>query len=138
MDDVNESIQYWQYALIGTVIGAKIHVHAMKRFVASRWSLTHQIHMADSGIFVFRFDSTEDQVDVLGGGPWMINGSFPLVLKKWTPRISLDPCTLVDYPVWIKLPGLDLQFWSPLMLGKIASLIGKPCCIDKLTVQKIG
>lgn len=36
VDDFCDSIEFWSFALIGTVVGAKIPVDAMKRFVASR------------------------------------------------------------------------------------------------------
>lgn len=134
--DVSESIEFWQFALVGTVIGARIPLDGMRRFVESLWQLSPQIHMADNGVYVFRFDSVEDQLRVLGGGPWLVKGTFPLALKQWSPGLALDPSALVDYPVWVKLPGLDLQFWSPTVLGKIASLIGKPCYVDKLTASR--
>lgn len=95
-----------------------------------------QIHVAENGVFIFRFDTEEDMLHVYGGGPWMVKGVHPLILKQWSPGTSLDPCSLVNFPVWIKLPNLDLQFWSPSMLGKIASHIGKPCYIDKLTANR--
>lgn len=75
-------------------------------------------------------------LEVYGGGPWMIKRVHPLLLKKWSPGTALDPSSIVDFPVWIKLPHLDLQFWSPNMLGKIASHVGKPCFVDKLTANK--
>lgn len=44
----------------------KIHVDAMKRFVASRWNLTPHIHIANSGVFVFQFQSEEEMLGGLG------------------------------------------------------------------------
>lgn len=51
--------------------------------------------------------------------------------------MKLDASSLQFLPVWIKLPDLDLQFWMTHMLGKIASMLGKPFGIDKLTNDKI-
>lgn len=120
-EDVVDSIDYWKYALIGTVVGARIPVEAMKRFVTARWNMSPQIHVADGGVFVFRFQSEEEQLDVFGGGPWMIKGVYPLLLKQWSPGVSLDPGSIVDYPVWVQLPNLDLQF-GPL-LCKVGLLV---------------
>lgn len=81
VDDMSEVIDYWKFALIRMVIGAKIPIDAMTRFVASRWNLQPKIHVANSGVFVFRFNSEDDQLSVFGGGPWMVKGVHPLVLK---------------------------------------------------------
>ena len=51
-------------------------------------------------------------------------------------RSSLDPNSLQSFLVWVKFPNLDLQFWNNKMIGKIASMLGKPCYMDKLTASK--
>lgn len=73
----------------------------MERFVRARWSVTPKVHVADKGVYVFRFETEHDMMVVYGGGPWMVKGSYPLVLKCWKPGVTLDPATLKDFPVWI-------------------------------------
>ena len=41
-------------------------------------------------------------------------------------------------PIWIKLPGLDFKYWSPIGLSKIGSLIGKLLMEDQNTEKKLG
>ena len=37
--------------------------------------------------------------------------------------------------VWINLPGLPIECWHPNALGKIASKVGKPIVMDKMTAS---
>lgn len=70
-------------------------------------------------------------------GYWTINGMYPLLLKQWKLGMQLDVKSMQMLPIWIKLPDLALQFWTVNMLSRIASMIGKPCGIDKLTRDKV-
>ncbi|XP_009777941.1 uncharacterized protein [Nicotiana sylvestris] len=38
-------------------------------------------------------------------------------------------------PIWVNLPGLPIQCWAEENLGRIASLLGKPICTDRLTAE---
>lgn len=40
-------------------------------------------------------------------------------------------------PIWVKFPELDLQFWTPRLLSRIASIIGEPKGVDKLTKDRV-
>lgn len=45
---------------------------------------------------------------------------------------------LQSVPIWVKLLGLDLKYWSPVGLSKIGSLIGLPLMVDSHTEKKQG
>lgn len=65
-------------------------------------------------------------------------------------RISIlgDPCNCVPYrktfafrkkisgSVWIQLQSLPLQCWNSRAISRIASRLGKPICMDEITVNK--
>ncbi|PHU14292.1 hypothetical protein BC332_15497 [Capsicum chinense] len=38
-------------------------------------------------------------------------------------------------PLWVKLQGLLVHFWSKVNLSRIASIIGKPICVDRLIAE---
>lgn len=83
--------------------------------------------MTDKSLCVFRFDFEVDMLKFFNGGPRTVNGIFPLLLCQWQHGMKLDASSLQTIPVWVKLPDLDLQFWTTHMLGRIASMVGKPC-----------
>ncbi|KAL6526762.1 hypothetical protein OROGR_015852 [Orobanche gracilis] len=54
-EDVVESVDYWKFALIGTVLGQKLPYEAIKRYTDSRWTVTPSIHVVQHGGFCFPF-----------------------------------------------------------------------------------
>ncbi|XP_050233351.1 uncharacterized protein LOC126681838 [Mercurialis annua] len=73
---------------------------------------------------------------VYGDGPYTFDQK-PLMLKKWHPRMSMDPNAISSVPVWIQLPGLPWEFWSFEMLSKIGSFCGTPLYSDQCTLSKV-
>lgn len=51
--------------------------------------------------------------------------------------MSLDNLSIASLPIWIQLPGLLWEFWSPMMLSKIGSVGGVPLHCDKCTLSKM-
>ncbi|XP_050217364.1 uncharacterized protein LOC126668196 [Mercurialis annua] len=72
---------------------------------------------------------------VLGSGPFTFDQK-PLMLKKWHPRMSMDPSEIRSVPIWIQLPGLPWEFWTADILSKIGSFCGKPLYSDQCTINK--
>lgn len=58
------------------------------------------------------------------------------MLKVMPQCFEFDDHEICTLPVWVKLPGLPLDFWNPRALTKIVSKIGKPISTDKLTATK--
>ncbi|XP_050229137.1 uncharacterized protein LOC126678279 [Mercurialis annua] len=47
--------------------------------------------------------------------------------------MKFDVDEMVKVPIWIQFPKLPWEFWSPTMLGRMASLSGKPMFTDQCT-----
>eukprot|EP00252_Welwitschia_mirabilis_P015940 TRINITY_DN35350_c0_g1_i1.p1 TRINITY_DN35350_c0_g1~~TRINITY_DN35350_c0_g1_i1.p1 ORF type:complete len:135 (-),score=11.02 TRINITY_DN35350_c0_g1_i1:364-720(-) len=110
----------------------------MEKFIAAKWNMVTKpkVYLNDNRVYVFRFKTEEELREVLDVGPWLFKGTHPLVLKMWTPGTKLDPTSFASLPVWVTFLGFNLQFWSPRMLSRIASMVGKPYYADKLTATK--
>ncbi|XP_074301487.1 uncharacterized protein LOC141632882 [Silene latifolia] len=67
--------------------------------------------------------------------PWNLNG-FPLVFKGWSPTVAAELDVVTTVPVWVIFPNLDPYFCSQTALGKVASYVGKPICVDETTTNK--
>lgn len=106
--DVHEGIKYWQFSLIGTLIGQKPIYRAMEHYAHTYWKVVPAISMTGWGICLFRLETEAHMLKVLHGDPWTVNGTFPLLLRQWKPSIKLDASSLQVLPVWFKLPDLDL------------------------------
>ncbi|XP_050207530.1 uncharacterized protein LOC126656948 [Mercurialis annua] len=71
----------------------------------------------------------------MGSGPYTFDQK-PLMLKKWHPRMTMDPNEIRSVPIWIQLPGLPWEFWSTEILSKIGSFCGSPLYCDQCTISK--
>ncbi|KAK9756123.1 hypothetical protein RND81_01G075200 [Saponaria officinalis] len=60
----------------------------------------------------------------------------PVVVRPWSPEISLVKEAVKTVPTWVRLHQLELKFWGERCLHKIASLVGEPVKIDAATTLK--
>lgn len=134
MEDLDNVVSTWGFALIGYVAGGFPGIEAVRR-LANSWKVPYKFYVHKSGWLVFRFEIHEDRDQVLQGGPYLIYGR-PLILKEMPQLFEFGPCTLSVIPVWVTLPGLPLDMWNAKILGKICSEIGEPICTDAMTSKK--
>nr|XP_016453332.1 PREDICTED: uncharacterized protein LOC107777718 [Nicotiana tabacum] len=95
---------------------------------------TPTVLLHDDGYFIFRFESMEDKNLILQNGPYTFNNR-PMVLKDWDPDFQIQNEFMRIAPIWVNLLELPIQCWAEENLGRIASLLGKSICTDKLTAQ---
>lgn len=60
----------------------------------------------------------------------------PFIVTPWFPKISYAKASLLTVPVWVKLPKLDVRYWSETALHSIAGYLGKVLKIDQETLTK--
>ncbi|KAF8409849.1 hypothetical protein HHK36_002367 [Tetracentron sinense] len=58
---------------------------------------------------------------------WKVSGSL---------EVRLDKVVFKVLPLWIRVIVLPLFLWNQRRLSRVASLIGKPLCVDKPTLDK--
>lgn len=63
-------------------------------------------------------------------------GKTTLVLRKWHLKLNMNDSLLAQVPVWIKLPGLPLEYWAESIFSRIASSFGELLSIDPVTASK--
>ncbi|VFQ64920.1 unnamed protein product [Cuscuta campestris] len=56
--------------------------------------------------------------------------------QEWVSGKAIDTTKLIDIPIWIQFPNLQMKYWSLSGLSKLGSLIGKPIKRDKATATK--
>ncbi|XP_052190577.1 uncharacterized protein LOC127800160 [Diospyros lotus] len=121
----------WGSCLVGYVAGKFPGRGALLKLCES-WNVTYQYTPHSSGWLVFKFTNDADRERVLQGGPYFVYGR-PLMLKILPNCFEFDADSFCSVPVWITLPGLPIQCWHPVALGKIVSKVGKPITTDKMT-----
>lgn len=125
--EVDGEIRWWEKAVVVYVFGARPPFNAMKQFTERRWGSfgVNNVCLLKRGVYIVELQAMEARIRVLEAGPWYFDFK-PLIVKAWTPEVSLEREGLASVPIWVKLPGLKLHLWSTQSLSKIASLIGRP------------
>ncbi|VFQ60257.1 unnamed protein product [Cuscuta campestris] len=73
----------------------------------------------------FQSEKKDAAPDVIGGQK-----------EEWVSGKAIDTTKLIDIPIWIQFPILQMKYWSLSGLSKLGSLIGKPIKRDKATATK--
>ena len=131
-----EGSRGWEGTLVGYFIGKKLPYSLIKNISAKMWGKAGLMDMlaTESGHFFFKFNSKEESVAVLEGGPWHFAGQ-PMILRSWQPGIKLEKEAPSKIPIWVNVYNIPMEYWNPEGLSHIASIIGKPLHVDKLTAS---
>lgn len=93
-----------------TVVRTEVTKEAMTKFVAAKWKQVLPPTVSKkSGIFLLQSSSEDDMNSIL---ELLLIFVFykPLLLKKYEVGMKLGKNLFTEVPVWIRLPGLSLQF----------------------------
>lgn len=60
----------------------------------------------------------------------------PFIVKPWFPKISYEKSSLTIVPIWVKLPRLDVMFWTESTLMNIVGYLGTILKINNATISK--
>lgn len=75
------------------------------------------------GWFAFNFRMEDHLLWVLNRN-WVVCNS-PLLLKPWHPLFDASSERVDSVPLWVRLPGLPLQYWKLQHLREIGNILGK-------------
>ncbi|CAN1126175.1 hypothetical protein LINPERHAP2_LOCUS3276 [Linum perenne] len=109
----------------------------MSRKIPQIWAKKGGVRISDVGweFFVVKFDTIEDYDRAMFGGPWMV-GDHYVVIQTWRPYFRPEDSTLSTLRVWIRLPGLPLEYFDYGILKKIGDRIGTTVRIDHTTLEE--
>lgn len=124
----------WSTSIVGFFLGKRIPFSVMKSYVDKVWKKFGHVAVISNGFggFIFKFHDESNRNAVLEGGPWHVAGQ-PIFLKKWSPNLNMAKEGFKKIPMWIKIYGIPLEFWSSKGLSMVASAIGKPLYMDTIT-----
>ncbi|XP_062119067.1 uncharacterized protein LOC133832784 [Humulus lupulus] len=118
------------------VLGANPPFAVFEGFIKRIWGKLgiERIARLNNGFTLvnFRDEATRDLV--LEAGVLHFDRK-PVIVKPWSA--DLDTLKAVkSVPVWIRLPGLGLQYWGTKCLSALMSTIGVPILVDKVTKDR--
>lgn len=86
----------------------------------------------EQGFYFFKFSQEGVYKKLMDAGPWHF-GSTLLVLKDWSPQMSLVKEKFARVPIWAQFYQDPLELWNEAGLSYVASAVGVPLHADSLT-----
>lgn len=109
MDKIISSLHL---VIVGHFFSFQPSIDMIRRWVKYWWKLKGSVDILAMlrGLFLFKFNTEEDLIFVLLGS--LAYGKNFLTIAKWKP--GFDPSTKLNCMahVWVRLPGLPLEFWD--------------------------
>ena len=85
--------------------------------------------------FLIRFSIIKDRARVLKGGLWFVEGHY-LSIRCWELNFMAETANLSAVAVWIRLPGLPIEYYEPSVLRDIGLAIRPMLRIDTQTATE--
>ena len=88
------------------------------------------------GYYVVKFTNTEDYLDSLTGGPWMIYDHY-LTVRPWEPNFIPSRDKINKVAVWVRIPNISLEYYDREALTIIGNRIGDTIKVDMNTLHHL-
>ncbi|XP_026378409.1 uncharacterized protein LOC113272828 [Papaver somniferum] len=133
-DFYKEGCEIWKFSLIGGLDFNDLNFIDVKKTFESQWHLgdgrVHFIPMV-RGFFIIKLKSQEDKDKLFDAEAWIVEHQ-KLSLLEWYPSFDPQRQKTSHASVWVKFPGLPMEFWLEKTLLSMAKSLGTPIVVDKL------
>lgn len=93
-----------------------------------------KVYYHNDEYFLIKFKSIIDRDEVLYSGPHMMHNR-PVIVIVWEADFDLNKEVFRIIPLWLKLSGIPLSYWSLKSLRRIGSALCKPVYVDYCTTN---
>ncbi|XP_057451726.1 uncharacterized protein LOC130743491 [Lotus japonicus] len=129
--------QPWQGCLVVKRLGRHIGYTALCEKLRSLWKPVGGLEVTDihHGYFQVKFDVEADRETAMTGAPWLVYDHY-LSVKPWTKDFVAADEKINTTMVWIRIPGLGMQFYDEDILMTLATGVGTPIKLDMTTADR--
>lgn len=115
----------------------KISLDRFKKLADLYWVIegTLKVSPLGGGYIMFKFGLADDFNRIWGQGSFQWDNQL-LWLIKWHPNFSIEKQNQSNALVWVKFPGLSLEYQGPRLLMALGRVIGAPVHIDYTTATR--
>ncbi|XP_026455428.1 uncharacterized protein LOC113356488 [Papaver somniferum] len=131
-----EGCEVWRFSLIGILDFKDINFTDAKKELESQWQLGNgrvQFIPMVRGFFIIKLLSQEDKNKIFDAEAWIVDHQ-KLNLLEWYPSFDPQKQKTSHATVWVKFPGLPMEFWLEKTLLAMAKTIGTPIVVDQRTL----
>ncbi|CAL1401094.1 unnamed protein product [Linum trigynum] len=128
---IEEGAKHWDNSLVGQFLVDPPSISALRFWANWIWGKEGEVKvsMLEDRLVLFQFPSESTCRWVFEGGPWHYKEKI-ICLRRWVPGIRALEINNSAIPVWVNLTGIPAELALREGLGRIASSIGKPMCMD--------
>ncbi|KAJ1392541.1 hypothetical protein SESBI_35774 [Sesbania bispinosa] len=127
----------WKRALIIKLLGKRVSLKFLQGRLHKLWQPKERMEVIDidNDFFVVRFTDRSDLSKVYEGGPWVIMGHY-LGVQRWKPEFLPYEDEFKRVSVWIRVPGLPIEYYDDHILWRIGDVVGHTIKIDPNTLRQ--
>lgn len=127
-------LELWSNSLVGCFLHSKLPFKVVEPIDQKLWGSLglSKVLLHEKAYYIFKFNSAEERDNILALGPWYISNK-QIILKHWKEGINITKETCTKAPIWVKFHNIPLSYWTEEGLSYIASGVGKPLFLDKVT-----
>lgn len=130
-----KSLDPWRFSLIGRLNLQKIKFVDAAIILRNKWKLIGDCKLIPlgRGFFTIKLDNITDR-NYIKSQVWEVTDQI-LKIRNWVYNFRPISQRTSKAFVWVRFPGLGLEFWSESILFKICEEIGTPNKIDEATAK---
>ncbi|GJV48855.1 RNA-directed DNA polymerase, eukaryota, reverse transcriptase zinc-binding domain protein [Tanacetum coccineum] len=131
---IEEGSKKWGLTVVGHFVGFKMSYREIVGHLKRMWRpyQLDEIIMNEGGLYFFKSKSEDGLQTCIENGPWLVDQK-PLFVYRWVAGICLNKPEATRLPLWVKIFNVPLEAWNVEGISRIASRIGTPIIMDKLT-----
>lgn len=116
------------------LLGRSISFRVLEEKIHKLCNPKGEISLVDLGMgyFLVKFSASEDLNFALEEGPWVIFGHY-LTMRFWTPDFNPSAATIDATNVWVRFPGLPIEYYHTRILMALGNAVGKAVRSDVKT-----
>ncbi|KAF5208173.1 hypothetical protein FRX31_002240 [Thalictrum thalictroides] len=126
--------EHFENILIGGFVGKKLPYGFVRETLTRTWRLKNNFIMKPYGetMYFFKFMNDDDRKQILELGSLHIASQL-FILRPWKLFVEAEFNDLMTIPIWVVMKRFPMELWDDEGFGRVASTIGKPLFVDKLT-----
>ncbi|XP_026429143.1 uncharacterized protein LOC113325111 [Papaver somniferum] len=135
-DDLYEkSLDPWKFSLKGRLDLQKTEFFDVVVILRSQWKLQGDCCMIPlgRGFFTIKLDNENDK-KLIKSQRWEVSNQI-LQVRNWVSNFRPASQRISKAMVWVRFPGLGLEFWDEAILFKICNEFGTPIKVDNATAR---
>ncbi|KAJ1414250.1 Zinc finger, CCHC-type [Sesbania bispinosa] len=135
--ELTDACRPWRRSIMVKLLGKRLGMRFLRQRLLKMWQPEGSMEMIDleNDYYLIRFSNMEDVMRVFEGGPWMILDHY-LLLRRWHPEFFPHEDEFKRVAVWVRIPGLPIEYYDRNILWKIGGSLGNMLKMDGNTLRQ--